>query len=142
LTRLVAWDGTVKKEHDELEQVRSTADRLVIVPRDEVAAELSHLNELLRKKLLPHERRDDAQIYPTMARLIGGDDPLAAMSRMHREIHHLTHLLDRMERDLPPAGPDPRTLAEIQRILHGLDAILKLHFAQEDETYQTLADAA
>jgi len=59
-----------------------------------------------------------------MARLIGGDDPLAAMSRMHREIHHLARLLSRMAKDLPPAGPDLRTFAEIQRILYGLDAIL------------------
>jgi iron-sulfur cluster repair protein YtfE (RIC family) len=138
--------GALKKEHDELspvvEQVRSTADRLAIVPRAEVAAQLSDLNELLRRQLLPHERQDDAEIYPAMARLIGGDDPLAAMSRMHREIHHLARLLSRMAKDLPPGGPDPRTLAEIQRVLHGLDAILRLHFAQEDEIYHTLADAA
>jgi len=138
--------GALKQEHDELgpilERVRSTADRLAIVPGHEVAAELSALNELLRQQLLPHERQDDAQVYPAMARLIGGDDPLAAMSRMHREIQHLARLLSRMTKDLPSGGPDPVTLAEIQRILHGLDAILKLHFAQEDEIYHTLADAA
>jgi iron-sulfur cluster repair protein YtfE (RIC family) len=138
--------GAMKKEHDELgpvlEQVQSTADRLAIVPRDQVAAQLSDLNELLGTRLLPHERQDDAQIYPAMARLIGGDDPLAAMSRGHREIHDLARRLSRMAKDLPPGGPDPRTLAEIQRILHGLEAILRLHFAQEDEIYHTLADAA
>ena len=136
----------LKKEHDDLgpilERVRSTADRLAIVRGEEVAAELSDLNELLRQHLLPHERQDDTQIYPAVARLIGGDDPLAAMSRMHREIHHLVRLLSRMAKDLPPAGPDPGTLAEIQRILYGLDAILRLHFAQEDEIYHTLAEAA
>jgi iron-sulfur cluster repair protein YtfE (RIC family) len=138
--------GTLKKEHDELrpvlEQVRSTADRLAIIPQDEVAPQLSELGELLRKQLLPHERQDEAEIYPAMGRLIGGDDPLAAMSRTHREIHHLARLLSRMAKDLPPAGPDPETLAELERILHGLDAILRLHFAQEDEIYHTLADAA
>jgi heavy metal translocating P-type ATPase len=138
--------GALKKEHDELspllEQVRSTADRLAIVPGSEVAAQLSDLNELLGTQLLPHERQDDAEIYPAMARLIGGDDPLAAMSRMHREIHQLVRRLSRMAKDLPPAGPDPRTLAEIQRVLHGLDAILRLHFAQEDEIYHNLAEAA
>ncbi|MGA8755235.1 MAG: heavy metal translocating P-type ATPase, partial [Stellaceae bacterium] len=138
--------GALKREHDELspilEKVRSTAERLVIIPPHRVAAELSVLNELLREQLLPHERQDDAQIYPAMARLIGGDDPLATMSRTHREIHHLARLLSRMAKDLPTAGPDPATLAEIQRILHGLDAILRLHFAQEDEIYHTLAEAA
>ena len=103
---------------------------------------MSDLNDLLREQLLPHERQDDAKTYPAMARLIGGDDPLAAMSRMHREIDHLARLLSRMAKDMPPAGPDPRTLAELQRILYGLDAILRLHFAQEDEIYHTLAEAA
>jgi iron-sulfur cluster repair protein YtfE (RIC family) len=138
--------ATLKNEHEELrpilERVRSTADRLAIVPGHEVAAELSDLNHLLREQLLPHERQDDTKVYPLMAQLIGGDDPLAAMSRMHREIHHLARLLSRMSKDLPPGGPDPNTLAEVQRILHGLDAILRLHFAQEDEIYHTLADAA
>jgi soluble P-type ATPase len=136
----------LKKEHEELspilEQVRSTADRLAIAPRDQIAAQLSDLNELLQSQLLPHERQDDVQVYPAMARLIGGDDPLAALSRMHREIHHLARLLMRMAKDLPPGGPDSRTLTEIQRILYGLDAILRLHFAQEDEIYHNLADAA
>ena len=138
--------GALKKEHDELspvlERVRSTADRLAIVPAQAVARELSELNDLLREQLLPHERQDDAKTYPAMARLIGGDDPLAAMSRMHREIYHLARMLSRMTRDMPPAGPDPRTLAELQRILYGLDAILRLHFAQEDEIYHSLAEAA
>jgi len=137
---------TLKTEHDALrpilERVRATADRLAIVPAPDVARELADLNELLQKQLIPHESQDDAQVYPAVARLIGGDDPMAAMSRMHREIRHLTRLLQRMGGDLPREGPDPKTLAEIQRVLHGLDAILRLHFAQEDEIYHTLAEAA
>jgi iron-sulfur cluster repair protein YtfE (RIC family) len=136
----------LKTEHDELspilERIRSTADRLGTIPPDEVAAKLAGLNELLREKLLPHERRDDAQVYPAVARLIGGDDPMAAMSRTHREIQHLARLLSRIESDLPPEGPDPATVVELQRVLYGLDAVLRLHFAQEDEIYHTLADAA
>ena len=77
-----------------------------------------------------------------MARLIGGDDPMAAMSRSHREIRHLSRLLQRVSSDLGPEGPDPKTLGEILRLLHGLDAILRLHFAQEDEIYHSVAEAA
>ena len=136
----------LKTEHEELrpilERVRSTADRLAILPARAVVAELADLNELLQKQLIPHENQDDAKVYPTVARLIGGDDPMAAMSRMHREIRHLCRLLQRMGSDLPQGGPDSKTLAEIQRVLHGLDAILRLHFAQENEIYHTLAEAA
>jgi hypothetical protein len=136
----------LKNEHDELtpilEQVRSTADRLEVLPPDKVQAELAGLNDVLQKRLIPHEERDDTRIYPRMARLIGGDDPMAAMSRSHREIRHLSRLLQRISSDLGPEGPDPKTLAEILRLLHGLDAILRLHFAQEDEIYHSVAEAA
>ena len=67
---------------------------------------------------------------------------MAAMSRAHREIRHLSRLLQRMGSDLRQEGPDSRMLAEILRMLHGLDAILRLHFAQEDEIYHSLAEAA
>jgi len=137
--------SALKSEHDELtpilERVRSTADRLEGLPLDKVQGELAELNDVLQKRLIPHEERDDTQIYPRMARLIGGDDPMAAMSRSHREIRHLSRLLQRVSRDLGPEGPDPKTLAEILRLLHGLDAILRLHFAQEEEIYHSVADA-
>jgi soluble P-type ATPase len=138
--------AALKSEHDELtpilEQVRSTADRLEVLPLDKVRGELADLNDVLQKRLIPHEERDDTQIYPNVARLIGGDDPMAAMSRTHREIRHLSRLLQRVSSDLGPQGPDPKTLAEILRLLHGLDAILRLHFAQEDEIYYSVAEAA
>ncbi len=136
----------LKSEHDQLapllERVRATADRIAVLPARDIAAELRSLNELLARQLLPHERQDDAEVYPAMARLIGGDDPMAAMSRMHREISQVARLLVRTAQDLPAEGPDVTTIAEIQRILHGLDAILRLHFAQEEEIYHNLANAA
>jgi soluble P-type ATPase len=136
----------LKTEHDELspllERVRTTADRLGVIPGAEAAGELADLNNMLRDKLLPHEKRDDTEVYPAMAQLIGGDDPMAAMSRTHREIQRLTSLLNRIESDLPPQGPDAATVVELRRVLYGLDAVLRLHFAQEDEIYHTLTDIA
>ena len=136
----------LKRDHDELrpilEQVRSTADRLEMLPPDRIQDELARLNEVLQSRLLPHEEADDSKVYPNVSRLIGGDDPMAAMSRAHREIRHVTRLLQRMSNDLRPAGPDPEALAEILRLLHGFDAILRLHFAQEDEIYHSVAEAA
>ena len=136
----------LKSEHDQLapllERVRATADRIAVLPARDIAAELRNLNELLGRQLLPHERQDDTEVYPAIARLIGGEDPMAAMSRMHREISQVARLLVRTAQDLPAEGPDLTTIAEIQRILHGLDAILRLHFAQEEEIYHNLANAA
>lgn len=136
----------LKAEHEELapllDRVRTAADRIAGLPACDIPAELHGLNELIARQLLPHERQDDIAVYPTVARLIGGDDPMAAMSRMHREISHLARLLAQIARDLPPQGPDAATIVEIERILYGLDAILRLHFAQEEEIYHNLADGA
>jgi len=41
---------------------------------------------------------------------------------------------------LPPEGPTAEDLSDFRRILYGLDAILRLHFAQEEESYLPLLD--
>jgi hypothetical protein len=49
------------------------------------------------------------------------------------------HLLS----DLPPdGGPSPDDFADPRRVLYGLPAILRLHFAQEEEAYAWLASEA
>jgi len=35
--------------------------------------------------------------------------------------------------DVPPEGPGPEDLVDLRRVLYGLHAILRLHFAQEEE---------
>ena len=62
-----------------------------------------------------------------------GHDPLAAMSRTHQEIFHLASLLDRLVDDACVSGFGAEDRSEARRILYALDAILRLHFAQEEE---------
>jgi soluble P-type ATPase len=77
---------------------------------------------------------------PLVAELLGGDDPTAPMHRAHAEIVRLTRLLGGLLDDLGPAGPEPEDLADLRRVLYGLHAILRLHFAQEEEAYLSLLD--
>lgn len=65
---------------------------------------------------------------------------MAAMSGMHREIFRLVRLLAQMTEALPPDGPDADGVREFQRLLYGLDAIVRLHCAQEDELFHVLGD--
>ena len=102
--------------------------------------ELTAVADLLRAQLLPHEREDEGTLYPQLSRALQGSDPLAAMSRTHREIFHLARLYERLLDSLPP-GPIPEfELTELRRLLYSLGAILRLHFAQEDEIFQTVAN--
>ncbi len=125
-----------------LDRVRSMADKLAMSAAADPRAELAELRALLKDQLLPHEGRDDQTLYPAVAPFMGGDDPLASLSRTHQEIRQLSRRFGRIVEDLPPAGPSQAVACELQRLLYGLDAILRLHFAQEEEVYDALADAA
>ena len=122
-----------------LDRLAALAARLPALPAAQALATLEALEAELREQLLPHESADDREVYPAIAEMLGGHDPLASMSRAHREIFRLHR---RLAADLQVlrSTPDPAsTLLELQRTLHALDAILRLHFAQEEEIYQSVA---
>ncbi|WP_043753642.1 heavy metal translocating P-type ATPase [Methylobacterium nodulans] len=133
----------LKEEHERLigplARLRAVADQLATLPPDEAAVALREVENLVRERLLRHEREDDLQLYPRIERALGGDDPIAAMHRTHREVQELGSVLTRMVGELPPEGIDLPALNDFRRVLYGLDAILRLHFAQEDELYHGLA---
>ena len=64
---------------------------------------------------------------------------MGGMSRAHLEISHLSRLFGQLLEDLPAEGPTPEDLMDLRRVLYGLHAILRLHFAQEEEAYSWLA---
>jgi heavy metal translocating P-type ATPase len=136
----------LKREHVELatvlEKISELADRLPRLPATSVAGALACVNDTLTRQLVPHEKRDDVEVYPGLARIIGGEDPMAAMSATHREIFRMARLIRQMTEDIPPAGPDADSLREFQRLLYGLDAIVRLHCAQEDELFHALGEGA
>jgi hypothetical protein len=132
----------LRTEHDQLmpklADLRNLADSLDTMAREDAMSELGRTSAFLSKELVPHERADDAEIYPYISNLIGGEDPLAAMSRTHREIFHLVRLFRAQVADLPADGPSSGDLRDLRRILYGLHAIVVLHFAQEEELYSSL----
>jgi hypothetical protein len=95
---------------------------------------------LVEEVLLPHDQAEDTELYPMLARVLGGADRRATMSRAHVEIAHLVRRIGRLLDDIDVAGPDDDDLMELLRLLHGLNAILGLHTSQEDESYLSLAD--
>jgi heavy metal translocating P-type ATPase len=124
-----------------VKDIRSIADRLdALAPRD-ARLELVRIHRFLVEEVLPHEMVEDTTVYPAIAKLMGGDDPTAVMSRAHLEITHMVNVLGRHIEDLPEDGPAFEDFRDLRQILYGLDAILRLHFAQEDESYLSLIEA-
>ena len=127
----------------DVDRLRKVADRLDELSPLQAKAELADLRRFLEERLVPHEKTEDATVYPLVARAIGGEDPTAAMSRAHLEIAHLARLFGRLVDELPPGDAEPLTaddLRDLRRILYGLHAVLRLHFAQEEEQYLPLLE--
>jgi heavy metal translocating P-type ATPase len=139
-----ALTGRFIDEHTRLradvDGVRDAADRLTDLPADQATTLLRHVHHFLVAELLPHEQAEEHQLYPVVARALGGQDPTGTMSRAHAEITHLVRRIGRLLDDLGDDVPDPDDLSEFRRLLYGLHAILRLHFTQEEEGYFTLAE--
>ena len=135
-----------RAEHQEfvphLQRIRTVADRLETYEPAEAMAELEQIRWFLLERLVQHEEEEEAAVYPVVARLMGGEDPMGTMERAHMEIEHLARVFGHLLSDLPPEGPTPDDFADLRRVLYGLHAILRLHFAQEEEAYAWLASEA
>jgi hemerythrin superfamily protein len=131
-------------EHKEfvpwLQRIRTTADRLETFTSAQAREELEQVRWFLQVRLLQHEEEEEAAVYPVVAKLLGGEDPMSTMERAHMEIEHLSRVFGHLLTDLPPEGPGIEDLVDLRRVLYGLHAILRLHFAQEEEAYSWLAD--
>jgi hypothetical protein len=134
----------LREEHDELmpklDSIRDTADGLDTMTSSEAMGALDQMRALLVDEILPHEAEDERVIYPQVSAVLPGEDPMALMSRTHREIFHLVDMLQRQLADLPATGPEPEDLSDLRRILYSLHAILRLHFDQEEELYFSLQE--
>jgi hypothetical protein len=108
--------------------------------RESALTGLVEVHTFLVERLLPHELAEEADLYPLMAKMVGGDDPTGPMIRTHAEIAHLIRLLGQKIEDCSPLGPVPDDLPDLRRLLYSLDAVLRLHFAQEDEAYLSRAE--
>jgi heavy metal translocating P-type ATPase len=109
-----------------VEQIRAVADDLSPTHRD--AEPVRELLGRLESDLLAHERAEEAELVPILAKTLGGADPTGAISRTHAEIEHYVR---RLRRALDGAGTAEVT--DLRRLLYGLYAILRLHNAQEEE---------
>jgi heavy metal translocating P-type ATPase len=142
---MVALSDRFRTEHQRLlpgvERIRTLADQLDTLDPSAARTGLEDLHRFLTTEVLPHNDAEDAIIYPAVAKLIGGEDPTAVMSRAHQEISHLVNILGRYLADMAKTNPDAEDVRDLRRVLYGLDAILRLHFVQEDESYFALIEA-
>jgi heavy metal translocating P-type ATPase len=113
-----------------VEMVRTVADALNQPPYD-----LGPVRDLLGQlelRLLAHERAEEAELLPIMARALGGTEATSGLSRTHAEIEHQVGRLRRAVAE-PVTQAEAEDVTDVRRLLYGLYAILRLHNAQEEE---------
>jgi len=147
-TRIPGWTETSARLHaahvalePSIARIRTTADGLDGVSGAAALVALHDVRRFVSDDLLPHEELEDRTIYPMLAKAMGSDDATASMHRTHQEIFRLVRLLERLVRDLPADGPSSDDRTDLQRLLYGLEAILRLHQAQEEDLYGSIGDS-
>jgi heavy metal translocating P-type ATPase len=123
-----------------IDQLRQAADALGVIPAEDAMARARAAYQLLEEEIGPHEQAEQDELYPAMDRLLGTDQATATMSRAHAEITRQIQRLGQLIDDIGPGPPDAADIADLRALLYGLHAILRLHTAQEDENYLSLAD--
>ena len=145
--RLVGEDAALSRrfsaEHrllrPQLDRIRAVADEIGIVPSADALRDVRAVHQFLVDELEPHEQAEESELYPVLARVLGGTDPTGTMSRAHVEIAHLIRRLGGLLADIGDEADD-QDQRELRRVLYGLYAVLRLHFAQEEEGYLSLTD--
>jgi heavy metal translocating P-type ATPase len=122
-----------------LDRLRQIADALDEAPPRRAADYILEADQLVGETILAHEREDESAIYPRISSFLPDGAALGAMSRAHREIHHQARLLARLSDGLRDNEPDKYAIRDGQRIIESIEALARLHNAQEEDIYEQAA---
>ena len=139
-TMPVAAAGSLHADHERMEptldRLREIADALDLAEGSGAVAMISEANRIVENKVVTHERDDESEVYPRVAKYLADRHGLGAMSRAHREIIHLSRLLRRLADGLSPEDVDPYLIRDAQRVIESIEALVRIHNAQEEDIYE------
>lgn len=129
----------LRDEHKELiphiEQILKVADSLPDAPLEQLRVGIQEVYEFLAYHLIPHAQAEEAALYPVVQQVLGSPEATRTMSRDHVEVGRYVEELDELREDL-----SARNTKSLQRVLYGLYALVKVHFAKEEEVYLPILD--
>ena len=121
-----------------LDRLQTIADALDDVAPEDAAALIAEANTIAQEQVVEHERDDEGNVYPRLAKILMDGHGLSAMSRAHREILHLARLLARIVADLPSEKIDRYLIRDAQRVIEAIEALVRIHTAQEEDIYDAV----
>jgi iron-sulfur cluster repair protein YtfE (RIC family) len=144
MIRTVATEP-LRAEHRELftkiERLRELADEIGIAPFETTFAALADVHSFLATSLVPHARAEEAVLYPEVARLLGAPEATMTMSHDHEEVMRLIAELAALREVPAEKGSGSVRPVDLRRTLYGLYALIKTHFAKEENIFLPILDA-
>ena len=139
--KMPATAGTaLRLDHERIEaaldHLREIADALDHCNIDHAAKLIMEADRTIQQEIVEHERNDENAVYPQVAKFLADRHGLRAMSRAHREIIHLARLLRRLSDGLSPQEIDRYLIRDGQRIIESIEALVRIHNAQEEDIYE------
>jgi hypothetical protein len=124
-----------------VEHLRRAADGVAAAPIGRTIEELDAVSAFLADHLMPHAEAEERALYPVVGKTLGAPGATATMSRDHVEIRRLTGELAALRAQITGGALSDQQARALRGLLYGLYAIVKLHFAKEEEVYLPLLDA-
>ena len=124
----------LRDEHKELiphiEQILQVADSLPDAPQEQIREGVREVYEFLAYHLIPHAQAEEAALYPAVQQALGSPEATRTMSRDHVEVGRYVDELNELRQTISPENSK-----SLQRVLYGVYALVKVHFAKEEEVY-------
>ena len=132
----------LREEHRELlphiHRIGAVADEIGRTSGTALRTKLDETNDFLTHHLVPHAKAEDEVLYPEVARLMGAPRATATMSRDHVAVVALIDELASLR--VYEGEPDAPRQNALRRVLYGLLALVRTHFAKEEEIYVPILD--
>ncbi len=131
---------TLHSDHQHMEatldRLREIADALDNADPAGAVSLIAEADHFVEEEIVEHERDDESRVYPRVAKFLADGHGLGAMSRAHREIIHLARLLHRLADKLAPEDTDRYLIRDAQRVIESIEALVRIHNAQEEDIYE------
>jgi iron-sulfur cluster repair protein YtfE (RIC family) len=141
---MTALTQPLHDEHKELfpqvERVREVAERVCDGPISEIRGGAEESYDFLTHHLIAHAQAEEEVLYPVVQKVLGSPLATKTMSRDHVEIRRYIEELATLKKGLDVKALTAPQAQSLQRVLYGLYALLKLHFAKEEEVYLPILD--
>ena len=134
----------LRDEHKELiphiEQILEVANSIPEASPEQLRAGVKDVYEFLAYHLIPHAQAEEAALYPTVQRVLGSPDATRTMSRDHVEVGRYIEEVAALRDTLTGASLTAAQERSLRRVLYGVYALVKVHFAKEEEVYLPILD--